>query len=68
MVNHRSGIKIIFIIIGSFILNKIIVRFIEKAVRITVRPDGISSKKQRKKRATLIQIFNTTANICILIH
>jgi small conductance mechanosensitive channel len=63
-----SGIKIIFIIIGSFILNKIIVRFIEKAVRITVRPDGISSKEAEEKREnTLIQIFNTTANICILI-
>jgi small conductance mechanosensitive channel len=63
-----SGIKIIFIIVGAFILNKIIVRFIEKAVRIAVRPDGISSKDAEEKREnTLIQIFNTTANICVLI-
>lgn len=63
-----SGIKIIFIIIGAFILNKIIVRFIEKAVRIAVRPDGISSKDAEEKREnTLIQIFNTTANICVMI-
>jgi small conductance mechanosensitive channel len=32
-----SGIKIVFIIIGSLILNKVIVTFIEKAVRIAVR-------------------------------
>jgi small conductance mechanosensitive channel len=36
-----SGIKIVFIIIGSLILNKVIVTFIEKAVRIAVRPDGV---------------------------
>jgi small conductance mechanosensitive channel len=29
-----SGIKIVFIIIGSLILNKVIVTFIEKAVRL----------------------------------
>jgi small conductance mechanosensitive channel len=45
-----SGIKIVFIIIGSLILNKVIVTFIEKAVRIAVRPDGISSKDAEEKR------------------
>jgi moderate conductance mechanosensitive channel len=63
-----SGLKIIFIVIGAFILNKVIVRFIEKAVRIAVRPDGISSKDAEEKREnTLIQIFTTTANIGILV-
>jgi small conductance mechanosensitive channel len=50
-----SGIKIVFIIIGSLILNKVIVTFIEKAVRIAVRPDGISSKDAEEN--TLIQIL-----------
>jgi len=63
-----SGVKVVFIIIAALILNKIIVRFIEKAVRIAVRPDGISSKEAEEKREnTLIQIFNTTANIGILV-
>jgi small conductance mechanosensitive channel len=52
-----SGIKIVFIIIGSLILNKVIVTFIEKAVRIAVRPDGISSKDAEKRENTLIQIL-----------
>ena len=63
-----SGIKIIFIIIGAFILNKIVGGFIQKAVRIAVRPDGISSQEAEEKREnTLIQIFNTTARIALLI-
>jgi small conductance mechanosensitive channel len=63
-----NGVKIIFIIIGTIILNKIVSSFIEKAVRIAVRPDGISSQEAEEKREnTLIQIFNTTARIGIII-
>lgn len=63
-----SGIKITFIIIGAFILTKITTKFIEKAVRIAVRPDGLSSKEAEEKREnTLIQIFNTTVKIGLLI-
>ena len=63
-----NGVKIIFIIIGAIILNKVITSFIEKAVRIAVRPDGISSQEAEEKREnTLIQIFNTTARIGIII-
>lgn len=63
-----NGVKIIFIIIGAIILNKIVTSFIEKAVRIAVRPDGISSQEAEEKREnTLIQIFNTTARIGIII-
>jgi small-conductance mechanosensitive channel len=63
-----SGIKIVFLIIGSLILNKVIVTFIEKAVRIAVRPDGISSKDAEEKREnTLIQIFTASSKIAILI-
>jgi small conductance mechanosensitive channel len=63
-----SGVKIIFIVIGTLILNKVIAGFITKAVRIAVRPDGISSQDAEEKREnTLIQIFNTTARIGLLI-
>ncbi|MFT5251317.1 MAG: small-conductance mechanosensitive channel [Flavobacteriales bacterium] len=63
-----SGVKIVFIIIGTLILNKIVAGFIQKAVRIAVRPDGISSQEAEEKREnTLIQIFNTTARIASLI-
>jgi small-conductance mechanosensitive channel len=62
-----SGIQIVIIIIGTFIINKVTSSFIEKAIRIAVRPDGISSKEAEEKREnTLIQIFNTTAKIGLL--
>jgi small conductance mechanosensitive channel len=45
----------------------VITTFIEKAVRIAVRPDGISSKDAEEKREnTLIQIFTTTSKIALL--
>lgn len=62
-----SGVKILILIIGAFFLNKIISRFIDKGVRIAVRPDGTSSKEAEEKREnTLIQIFTTTAKITLL--
>ena len=62
-----SGVKIIFILIAAFILNKILNRFIEKAVRIAIRTDRYSSKEAETKREnTLIQIFTTTSKIAIL--
>lgn len=62
-----NGIKIVFIIIIAVFLNKILNRFIQKAVRIAIRPDRYSSKEAEEKREnTLIQIFTTTSKICIL--
>jgi small-conductance mechanosensitive channel len=62
-----SGLKIVLLVVGALILNKVITSFIDKAVRIAVRPDGISSKEAEEKREnTLIQIFNATANIALL--
>jgi small-conductance mechanosensitive channel len=63
-----SGLKVVFFIIGAIVLTKVITTFIEKAVRIAVRPDGISSKEAEEKREnTLIQIFTTSANITLLL-
>ncbi len=60
------GIKILLIIAGAILLNKVIHKFIEKAVRIAVIPDGISSKEAEIKREdTLIHIFSTTTKIAI---
>lgn len=62
-----SGIRILFIIVIAYILNKVIYRFISKAVRIAIRPDRYSSKEAEEKREnTLIQIFTTTSKIAIL--
>lgn len=62
-----NGVKIIFIIIGSFILHKILIRFIAKGVRIAVRPEKHHNKEAEEKREkTLIQIFSTTTKIVII--
>lgn len=62
-----SGVKIVFIIAIAYFLNKILNKFIEKAVRIAIRPDRYSSKEAEEKREnTLIQIFTTTTKISIL--
>ena len=61
------GIKIVIIIAGAYILNKILNKFIERAVRIAVVPDGFSSKEAEKKREdTLIRIFSAALRIAIL--
>ena len=52
------GIKIIFIIIGTYILNRFSKHTIEKIVRITVVSDKYLSKQDEEKREdTLIRIF-----------
>lgn len=61
------GIKILIIAVGAYFLNKIIHKFIERAVRVAVVPDGFSSKEAEKKREdTLIRIFSATLKIAIL--
>lgn len=47
-----SGLKVVFFIIAAIVLTKVITTFIEKAVRIAVRPDGISSKEAEEKEKT----------------
>ena len=60
------GVRILIIVVGAYILNKVLARFIIRAVRITVVQDGISGADAEKKREdTLIQIFCTTARIGI---
>ncbi|NEW83280.1 MAG: mechanosensitive ion channel family protein [Mariniphaga sp.] len=60
------GVKILLIVGGAIFLNKIIDKFIEKAVRIAVVPDGFSSREaERKREDTLIHIFSATIKIAI---
>jgi moderate conductance mechanosensitive channel len=62
------GIKIVVILIGSLILNRVIHRLIDKAVRLAVVPDGDAPEDNEKKREdTLIQIFSTTAKIVLFL-
>jgi len=62
------GIKILIIVIGAYILNKVAAKFIERAVRITVSPEGIGSEEgEHKRENTLISIFTATATISILV-
>lgn len=62
------GIKIIFILIGAFILNKIAQKFIVKAVRIAVLPDhkNTSEDAEQKRENTLIQIFSTSTKVTLI--
>jgi len=54
-----SGIKVIVIIIGSFILSKILKRIIERAIRVTVLSKNYVTEEDEKKREnTLIRIFS----------
>jgi moderate conductance mechanosensitive channel len=62
------GIKIVIIAIGGYILNKVIGKFIDKIVRMTVIPDKFVSKLAQKKREdTLIRIFTWVSAIIILV-
>ncbi|MDD2565790.1 MAG: mechanosensitive ion channel family protein [Candidatus Gracilibacteria bacterium] len=62
------GIKIIVIIIGAYIINKLAKKFIEKGVRILVVVDKLSSEDSETKREdTLIYIFIATFKIILLI-
>jgi moderate conductance mechanosensitive channel len=62
------GIKIIIIIVAAVILHKVLLKLIEKGVRIAVVPDPHSSADSEKKREdTLIAIFSATLKIVLLL-
>jgi moderate conductance mechanosensitive channel len=62
------GVRIVVIVIGSWLLTKILTRIIERAVRIAVVPDGTMTEDSEKKREdTLIRIFNGALRIVILV-
>lgn len=65
---ETHGVKIVIILVGAFILKKVLRRVIERIVRVAVVPDRFTSRDAEKKREdTLIRIFSWTANIVLLI-
>jgi small-conductance mechanosensitive channel len=64
----KHGVKVLIIIAGIFILNKISKRFIEKMVRIAVVSDRyLSAEEEKMREDTLIRIFNLAISIIIVI-
>lgn len=62
------GVKILIIGVGAFLLNRIAVRLIRRAVMIAVIADSTMSEEAEQKREdTLIRIFNGVVNISILL-
>jgi small-conductance mechanosensitive channel len=63
-----SGLKVLFIVIASFIINKVVSKLIDKAVRIAVLSHHYISKEAEMKRVnTLIQIFTVTFRTMLFI-
>ena len=62
------GLKILLILVGAYFIHKLATRFIEGAVRISVKPDNHSSNESEKKREdTLIRIFTVTFRVVLII-
>lgn len=61
--NH--GVKIVFILFGAFVLNRIGKKFIEKTVRKAVTSEGRGAEAERKREETLIKIFAGGLNLII---
>lgn len=61
------GPRIVLIIAGAWLLNKIARKLIEKTVRLAVRGEDFSSPEaERKREDTLIHIFAVTLRVVIL--
>ncbi len=61
------GPRIVLIIVGAWLLNKISRKLIEKTVRLAVRSEDFSSPEAEKRRKdTLIHIFALTLRVVIL--
>lgn len=64
----HHGLKIILIFVLSYVVYKLLLKIIEKTVRIAVVTDPLSSPDAEKKREdTLIAIFSATVKIIIMI-
>ncbi len=64
----QHGIRIVLIIVGAYILDRIGKRFIDRAVRIAVVGDNYSSRESELKREeTLIRIFTGTLHLVVVV-
>lgn len=65
LLNH--GLKILVLIIGTLIINKIAQKFIERSVRIMVVADkNAPANAEIQRENTLIQIFSATFKIALM--
>ena len=65
-----SGIKIIAILIGAFLINRVGRIFIDRSVRELVKPDLASpdyKEAEKRREDTLIKIFNNVLKILIVL-
>ncbi len=63
-----SGIKIVIVIIITYIIHRIASKFIEKAVRIAVRSNHFHSEAaERQRENTLTRIFTWTLSILLMV-
>jgi small-conductance mechanosensitive channel len=64
----HHGLKIFVIVVAAWVLNKLICKIIERAVRIAVVRDAYTSEEAEKKREdTLIRIFTGATRIFIIL-
>jgi small conductance mechanosensitive channel len=64
----HHGLKIVLIFLIAYVANKVLLKLIDKTVRLAVVPDPMSSPDAEKKREdTLISIFSATTKIIILL-
>jgi len=61
------GVKIVFILFGAFVLNRIGRKFIEKTVRKAVVSDRHEADAKRKREETLIKIFAGSLKLIVWI-
>lgn len=67
---YSSGIKIIAILVGALLANKIGKVFIDRSVRELVKPDLASpdyEEAEKRREDTLIKIFNNILKIALLL-
>jgi len=63
-----DGLKILLILFGAFILNKILKSFMEKLIRKIIISDRYSSKEaERKREDTLINIANNIISVIVIV-
>lgn len=62
------GVKIVVIIVGAYLLNLVLGRVVDKAVRVSVKRDEtMSEEAERKREDTLIRIFNGALRVTLIV-
>ncbi len=63
-----SGVKVLFIVIAAFIVNKFVSKVINKAISLAVVGSRYESKEAEEKRVnTLVQIFTVTFRVLLFL-